>query len=1146
MVDRHLDRSTPVSAIVHAGLVSGAGLILLRFASPFVQSDPAVILAFGLGLLTVVLASGAVLVRCDVKGALAWSTVSQMAFMVVQCSVGALSSALFHIAGHGMYKASLFLGAGDTVSAGLRHRRRPAAPPGLAGPHRLVASAAIATLAVAVVGSAVRPDVAPAGQVLVFVFAWLTVASGTHGWLAASPFTPLTSMAVAAAGSTGLTATYVGGVRIVEHFVNPGFADVASSTVIGPLELSVALVVVVVPIVVVAVLPGELGVRGRDRARQLVVRLCATSPRISRPREADRNTITGTVFPHPPASNVQRSEIRADVSEASRVIAPQWPLASFVAVNPLGGLESLTFDDAAETARVWRGARTHLGLDEYRRDHDRGLTRAVDLGHAAHSRFPELCAEDAVVIDGRPTPVADVIVADLLHGPDLPPPARRPTALQRLGAAAASELIDEVMSSWLMSYVAPPKWPAHRPGESFTAMARRSMADDARLRPLLSAPIREWIASLGNDPASIIDAAFAVSRVPSDDRVGEARSLLCCLAGWSGLAKWRTDWALGDEERPALAPIDIVAVRALLEAGTIASGIASGSTEPKTPITLTADGQLEARVDAVARVLAPAGSDADRDAIRSVLARVPAQDRPSMWLAAQERALDARLVSMLDRLDPGQPIARPDAQLVFCIDVRSEGLRSHLEALGNVETIGFAGFFGVPMRIRKVGWEHPEARCPVLVSPAIGASEQPRHDHLQDVAAALLRERVVEGLTAAHSGAKYGPGGPFALAETAGWFTGPEAALRTFVRRASNPPAPSPTRILLDDHEVLLEQRTFFAESVLTTMGLTDRFAPLVVLCGHTSRTVNNPHATALECGACAGAAGDDNARAVAALLNSPDIRHGLAERGIDIPDGTWFGAAVHDTASDRVTLLDTADAPAEHRDRLDALRELLDQAGARQAAARAPHLPGPPARVRDRGADWAQVRPEWGLARNAAFLIGPRTMTAGIDFEGRAFLHSYDADADPTGRVLETIMTAPLVVGHWISAQYYFSTVDPEAFGAGNKLLHNPIGTTGVISGDAGDLRVGLPLQSTHVDGERFHQPVRMVAFIQADLATIERIIANNPILRTLTSGSWIRIAARSTAHERWSTRTPTGTWIETPRTFDPDPTLTPNREHP
>ena len=483
---------------------------------------------------------------------------------------------------------------------------------------------------------------------------------------------------------------------------------------------------------------------------------------------------------------------------------------------------------------------------------------------------------------------------------------------------------------------------------------------------------------------------------------------------------------------------------------------------------------------------------------------------------------------------------------MFCIDVRSEGLRRNLEDLHNVETLGFAGFFGVPMRIRRVGWEHDEPRCPVLVSPAIRSTEFPRNEAIRPVAQRLSRERQIAGIRAAHSGAKYGPGAPFALAETAGWLVGPTAAARTFLPQRPTPLNPPPTRMVIDDDELLLDRRVFFAESVLNTMGLTDRFAPIVVLCGHTSETTNNPHATALMCGACAGAGGDDNARAVASLLNSPDVRHGLADRGITVPDGTWFLAAVHDTASDRVVLLDTDDVPSSLHAEVIGLQRALDQAGRQQAATRSTHLPGDADRVAERGADWAQVRPEWGLARNAAFIIGPRSITAGLDLDGRAFLHTYHAEDDPTGRVLETIMTAPLVVGHWISAQYYFSTVDPEVFGAGNKLLHNPIGTTAVVSGDGGDLRVGLPLQSTHLDGSPFHQPVRLLAVIQADLDQIDRIISSNRILRTLVEGSWMRIAARARAHDRWSMRTADGTWAETPRPFDPDATLKPTTEAP
>lgn len=1137
---------TPVSALVHAGLVSGAGLVLIRFAAPFVESEPAVIAAFTVGVVTVVVATGAMLVRSDIKGSLAWSTVAQMAFMVIQCSVGAFSSAVFHIAGHGMYKAALFLGSGDTVTSGLRSRRRPAVGAGISAPLRLIASVTVATFAVAAVGILLPPDVAPAGEVLVYVFAWLTIASGMHGWLGRSPAAPAVSIGAGAIGAVLSALAYLGGLRLFELFLEPSLAGVVSSTVIGPSELAITLAAVGLAVGWITLIPGDRGAARRDRARQLVVRL--SEPALQRSRSADGATLQpSSRLPVVSTSRARRAEIRADVARAGSVIAPQWPLASFVAVNPLGGLESMGFDDATDMAQRWRGAKTHLDLAEFRLDHANGLTRAADLAYVAQYRFTDLCERGPVVVDGQSLSPVDVIVADLLHGPESAPIGKVNTALHGQMAPAVSDVIDDVVSSWLLTYVSPPKWGARRSGESFVAMSRRLLLADPRVNVLTAQSVRQWIADLGDDPAVLIDAAFTVSGVEDDERVADARSQLCRLAGWAGLAKWRTEWALPDEQRPPIAPVEIVAVRALLEAGVFASQSRIDPSPARSSSDDTAAGEraLESRVDAVVELLAPSGNSADRSAVRSVLAEVPERARATMWLEAQERAIDARVLSMLDRLDPGKRTERPDAQLVFCIDVRSEGLRSQIEALGNIETIGFAGFFGVPMRIRKLGWDHAEARCPVLVSPAISATERARHQKIQQVAAAMTRQRFISALFAAHAGTKYGPGSQFALAETAGWFAGPAAARRTFLPSRSKPLAAPSTQMILDDDEVLLEQRTFFAESVLKTMGLTDRFAPLVILCGHTSRTINNAHATALECGACAGASGDDNARAVAALLNSPDVRHGLGMRGIAIPDDTWFTAGLHDTASDRVTLLDIDDVPAEHLRTVHTIDTVLEQAGERQAAARSVHLPGSSSRVRERGADWAQVRPEWGLARNAVFIIGPRSMTAGLDFEGRAFLHSYDADDDPTGRALETIMTAPLVVGHWISAQYYFSTVDPEVFGAGNKLLHNPIGTTGVISGDRGDLRVGLPLQSTHLDGERFHQPVRLLAVIQADLARIENIIANNPILRTLTGGSWLRIAARSHPHERWSTRTSSGTWIETPRAFDPSPTLNPNKEH-
>lgn len=1121
---------TPVSALVHAGFVSGAGLLLIRFSGVFVASDVAVVLAFVLGLVTVVVATVASASRPDVKGGLAWSTVAQMSFMVVQCAVGAFSSAVFHIIGHGMYKAALFLGSGDTVSASVRSTRRPVAARALSVPARGAVSAVVATASVALVGWFVTPEVGDSGQVLIYAFAWASVASALWGWLARGPLLPAAAVASGTAVSALATLAYFAGLRLVERHVAPSFSFTPSDTIIGP--IAVAVVAAVLAAAGAWLWSAERG--GSMLAlsvRQAVLattRVPVSTLVAGRPAGGEGGLVTATDEP------VRRAEIRADVSRAGSVIAPQWPLSSFVAVNPLNGLEGLGFDAATARARQTLRGRTHLSLAEYRADHECGLTTPGDLRRAVEYRFMELCARTPIDLDGRLFDIAEVVIADLLHGPEGEPAAVPRTELERRAGidSTAVSALDDVLGTWIAGFVEPAHWPLAQPNETLVAMAQR-LAGDARLRPHLSNDAVVWIGSLDSEPAHVIDSAFASLRISDDDRVSEMSGHLAAVQGWAGYAKWRTEWAQPDDPRQRLSMVDIVAVRAMLEAAMVATvATVADTSNGADAATERADAVVHARVDAVLAHLGVGPStSSERARLRELLTELPDDERRAVWLAAQEVHVDDEMLSLLDRPEPGPVVDRPDAQIVLCIDVRSEGFRRHLESFGRDQTIGFAGFFGIPMKVRQLGWEHAEARCPVLVAPAVEAVERAEVDGVAEAARRLAKDRAVAGVHAAHSQSKYAVGAPFVMAETVGWLLGPLAAARTFLPGSAKPSTPPPTTVAIDEVEALVEQRVFFAESVLNTMGLVDGFAPIVALCGHTSRTANNAHATALECGACAGAAGDGNARAVASLLNSPDVRHGLIERGIEIPDDTWFVAGLHETVSDRLQIVDTVAASGEHLAKIDELQRRLDQAGALQAADRAGHLPGPAATVRDRGIDWAQVRPEWGLARNAAFVIGPRSLTSGLDLGGRAFLHSYDQHADPTGKVLETIMTAPLVVGHWISSQYYFSTVDPEVFGAGDKLLHNPIGSAGVFSGEGGDLRVGLPLQSTHVDGARHHQAVRLLAVIEADIARIERIIQANPILQTLTRGSWLRIAARSQAGEPWSTRTSEGTWLTAPR---------------
>jgi uncharacterized protein YbcC (UPF0753/DUF2309 family) len=322
-----------------------------------------------------------------------------------------------------------------------------------------------------------------------------------------------------------------------------------------------------------------------------------------------------------------------------------------------------------------------------------------------------------------------------------------------------------------------------------------------------------------------------------------------------------------------------------------------------------------------------------------------------------------------------------------------------------------------------------------------------------------------------------------------------------------------------------LEERASFAESIVRTMGFT-RFARLIVLCGHGSHNVNNPHASSYDCGACGGAPGGPSARVAMAMLNDPGVRALLEERGITVPDDTRFVAAQHDTVSDQVTVLDRQAVPDSHQPLVATFERDVALAGERLARERAGRLPGDPGKVRVRGRDWAQVRPEWGLAGNAAFVIGPRSITAGLDLACRVFLHDYDAEGDRDGDALETILTAPLVVGQWISAQYYFSSVDPDQFGAGDKTLHNPVGGIGVVLGEGGDLQVGLPAQAVGIGERRFHEALRLLAAVQAPLERVDAIIERNQVLRELFGGKWMTLAGRSHGDDHWSVRSPGGTW--------------------
>jgi hypothetical protein len=307
-----------------------------------------------------------------------------------------------------------------------------------------------------------------------------------------------------------------------------------------------------------------------------------------------------------------------------------------------------------------------------------------------------------------------------------------------------------------------------------------------------------------------------------------------------------------------------------------------------------------------------------------------------------------------------------------------------------------------------------------------------------------------------------------------------------------------------------LEEKVEYAETAFELMGWTD-FARLVAFVGHASETTNNPFASSLDCGACAGNPGGPNARVLAAICNDDAVQSMLRAHGFDIPADTVFLAGEHNTTTDEITLFDEH-VPESHRDDLRRLRADLADARADAAAERAESLPDdaddPVRETERRAADWAETRPEWGLAGNAAFVVGPRELTADRDLEGRAFLHSYDWRTDDEGEALAAIMTGPVVVAQWINSHYYFATVDNAVYGGGSKVTQNPVGNVGVVQGNGGDLMTGLPSQSVALDGERpYHQPLRLTTLLYAPVETVTDVLRENEQVAALFDNGWLNL---------------------------------------
>ncbi len=465
------------------------------------------------------------------------------------------------------------------------------------------------------------------------------------------------------------------------------------------------------------------------------------------------------------------------------------------------------------------------------------------------------------------------------------------------------------------------------------------------------------------------------------------------------------------------------------------------------------------------------------------------------------------------------------AQLVFCIDVRSEPFRRAIESQGEYETFGYAGFFGIPISIRKHRTAQDISSCPVLIKAKHNVCET---HNCTDSKLAIhnLKSGINDKLKSIYKSLKHSFTTPFLLVEIIGPLFGlllisrsinssATSKLKSYASSLIKPTINiKPSKDNID--AIAFDERCQYAKNALLMTGLVNNFAPVVLLCGHKSCTDNNPYASALDCGACGGNKGGYNAQVLAEILNDPAIRSYLNSISIFVPSDTIFVAAEHNTTTDEVEIFNSQGNPAHIARTIEKLTLDLHKARINNNKFRAEHMQlatnesNLMFKINQRSLDWSQTRPEWGLARNASFIVAPRKLTENLDLDGRSFLHSYDWRFDSDGSALETILTAPLVVAQWINCQYLFSTANNIVYGSGSKVTQNITGKIGIVQGNASDLMHGLPIQSVKIDDDtNYHELLRLTAVVYAPLEMISSIISKHQLLKNLFSNNWVLLCA-------------------------------------
>lgn len=836
-------------------------------------------------------------------------------------------------------------------------------------------------------------------------------------------------------------------------------------------------------------------------------------------------------------SSVEQVDLKELVQQACERVAPIWPLANFIAVNPLQGFEGGSFKEAIEVAKKLYHAKGVPELSFFHDQFRKGRISVEDLAETLKKSEPAVSVDELVSVlveeaqeKGAPQqqPLQDVFLllsewADQLKGTKLY------STMQAEITKWCSAYFDRGEAAWGM------------PGreEGFYVAWKKLVAYDQSFERAGVTGFRDYVKKLPSNSLDAIHKLMEDLGVPSELQRDYLSRHFASSPGWAGLMAHigsEAQFHLGQEKFQPL--VDFLAVRLAYDtAGAIhVLGEPWVKLSPWQGMVNLATEKLKS-VEPLSNPSKTLGAGL-------------------IWLEAFEKNYRESLLKKLGSVAGDQSNRelgddeRPKAQAVFCIDVRSEAFRRNLETQGHYDTYGFAGFFAVPLAHQGFGESEASPQCPVLIRPKYLVKESPVGSQ-EDGKSYLKNKQTEESLETAIHEVKNTSVSPFAMVETFGGLGFFSMYFKSWIpslvqklgKKLNSLGTELKTEPVLEGEQaesaspyqagIPVADQITIAENSLRIMGLTQNFARLVLLCGHGSTTTNNAYASALDCGACGGHRGAPNARVAAKIFNDQRVRNALEVKGISIPTDTIFVAGEHNTATDTITVFDEEKIPASHLGDLASLKLALNNSKESLNLERTQRFDNPAKNEKEasqevarRALDWSEARPEWGLAGNAAFIVAKRNLTKRINLESRTFLHSYDWKADPNGTALEVIMTAPMVVAEWINTQYYFSTVDNEVFGSGTKVIHNVVGKLGVMQGNVSDLKIGLPLQSVSNGKEFVHEPMRLLVVIEAPKERIAAIVEKHDSVKKLVKNEWIRLVVLDPTSQKFYRYSPLSEW--------------------